>query len=98
MQEKCYTIRDIWGHEGAPQASEDSLKKVKSNDKYRYSGYFCKEWLAIAIDYYGEEKVLALLKFLDENRWMSGDFHEGNYGYRVSDNSPVLIDYTGFFN
>lgn len=96
VQEKCYTVRDVWDHD-APQASEDSLKKVASNEKYRYCN-FCNEWLATAIDYYGEEKVLALLKFLDEHYWMSGDFHEGNYGYRASDNSPVLIDYTGFNN
>lgn len=95
IQEKCVTYSEIGWEDEKYKPSEDSIKIVNSSDKYRYKS-FQLDWIASAIDFYGEEKVDELFRFLNEHSEINGDFHSGNYGYRASDNSPVLIDYTGW--
>lgn len=94
IQEKCIPYNEKEYCKTNIHPSEDSLKKVSSSDKYQYCR-FSDDWVALAIDCYGEEKVDALCYFLDLHPEMAGDFHSGNYGYRI-DGTPVLIDYTGW--
>lgn len=51
------------------------------------------EFLGYMIKYYGKGKVRTLCEFLYENKL--NDFHSSNVGF-IGD-SPVLIDYSGFF-
>ena len=95
IQEKCITISDLSYEDDKKYApSENSLKRINSSQKYD-SKCFDKNWMASAIDFYGEEKLDELFSFLKEHPQIS-DFHWANYGYRISDGSPVLIDYTGW--
>ncbi|MBO7535565.1 MAG: hypothetical protein J6T34_00300 [Bacilli bacterium] len=95
IQEKCVTYSETSWDDEKYKPSENSMEIVKSSDKYKWKS-FNLDWIASAIDFYGEEKVDELFNFLNNHSEMTGDFHTGNYGYRVSDNSPVLIDYTGW--
>ena len=54
---------------------------------------FEAEWIALAIDLYGERKVKRFLAFLEENN--ISDFHHGNYGY-TKDGCPMLLDYSSW--
>lgn len=54
------------------------------------------EWVALAIDWYGEERVKALVDFLNSNDEGIGyDLHTGNVGFRMN-GAPVILDYAGY--
>ena len=76
-------------------ASEDSKRRVRELlfNHECYWRAFERDWLAAAIDYYGEDFLHRLFKFFEEHRL--DDWHDGNYGWR-KDGSPVLIDWAGF--
>ena len=74
------------------KASEDSLKKAKKLENKRYIP-FETEWIALALDLYGENKSKQLLAFLDEND--IHDLHHGNYGY-TKDGYPMILDYSSW--
>ena len=91
----------IYAQERAESAYVDSEKKESSKDstdkikELRAKGLaygFQSDWLAVAIDWYGEQIVTNFLKYADNNIY---DTHENNYGYRF-DGSPVIFDYSGY--
>ena len=53
---------------------------------------FCAEWLCDFEEYYGEQKLYALMRFLQE--FHIGDLHYDNFGY-INDR-PVITDYSDF--
>ena len=61
--------------------------------KDNYNIRIHREWLARAIEYYGEAAVNDLLAFIE----LEGinDFHTENIGFR-EDGSPVILDYSGY--
>ena len=82
-----------WAEDGSSKPSEDSSTKAKNLSKeIRYIPFYT-EWLASAIDAYGEEMVKRLLKFVDE--YNVDDLHRNNYGYNAA-GLPVVYDYSGF--
>ncbi len=70
-------------------------EQAQSNEIAKWVSNFDSTWLNIAIDYYGLNKVIKLFQFL--NKYHMIDFHGENYGYRTTDNSPVLIDFAGYY-
>lgn len=78
--------------ESSRKASEDSLKKAQSMSHEKYIP-FNNDWLALAIDLYGERKVERLLAFLEDGN--IHDFHSGNYGYD-REGFPKLLDYSSW--
>ena len=82
---------------------DDKIKKASNEgrsklEKMRKDGtpLSCRidgNWLANAIDCYGEEYVERTLQFLHDKG--IDDFHSGNMGYR-KDGTPCFIDYSGF--
>lgn len=54
---------------------------------------FSIEWIATAIEIYGEDKVKALSNFIEDNDL--NDFHSGNYGWDLVGN-PKIFDFSGF--
>lgn len=80
------------GSESSRKASEDSLKKAESMSNEKYIP-FNNDWLALAIDLYGERKVERLLAFLEDGE--IHDFHSGNYGYDL-EGFPKLLDYSSW--
>ena len=74
--------------------NEDSLTIVKNKRIYnRAYNRFCSNWLAKAIDCYGEVLVDKFINFCIEAD--INDTHNNNYGYR-KDGSPVIFDYASF--
>ena len=74
--------------------SEENIEKAK---KYWFSlSYHTdlnKEWIAYALEWYGEEEVEKLMNFIsDENIY---DLHNNNVGFREN-GAPVILDYSGF--
>lgn len=89
-QEKVLSARQYNGKE----ASRASYEKVNS---LCADQMICDEdWLARAIDYYGEELVT---KFIDYVNYIDtdigADLHSNNYGYREN-GEPVILDYSGW--
>lgn len=74
-------------------ATEKSQKKAKEFNNDDKKAYINSDWLADAIDYYGEELVA---KFLEWFKDYADDLHTGNLGYRIGE-GPILIDFCGFF-
>lgn len=68
--------------------------RIRHNDK-DYNN-FDAQWLALALDYYGDQKLKNLFNYLASNKDLSNDLHTQNYGYRVSDGSPCILDFSGF--
>lgn len=68
-----------------------------SRDSYNKAGKMCGrcpiEWTAMALEYYGEELVKRLFKFIESEG--IDDLHWGNVGIRKN-GAPVLLDYSGF--
>ena len=69
--------------------SRDSMRKMEKMEGHHR---FPDQWLAIAIDNYGEEIVKKFIEFCEEN---CEDLHYENIGYK-KDGSAVVIDYAGF--
>ena len=55
---------------------------------------FSYQWINACYHWYGKTGLYDLHNFLHD--YKITDFHSDNYGYRVSDMSPVLIDFSGF--
>ena len=87
LQEKCISEATLPFHPLSKENKEfiDSLP-ILDNFSYQWV-YECYKW-------YGLEALYKLHHFLKDNN--ISDFHGDNYGYRRSDNSPVLIDFSGF--
>lgn len=71
--------------------SRDSMQKAKN-----YSVAFVKEWVALAIDFYGEETWNSFIQWATENEpSVLSDMHGGNYGLDM-EGRPVMFDISGF--
>jgi len=95
--------KKIYVQEKIKETFYDSAKRSFSKDSYdivqdihsktnRLFLPFDDEWIAIAIDYYGEKVTKKLLDYAEENIY---DLHHNNYGYRY-DGSPVIHDFSDF--
>lgn len=69
--------------------SVDSMQKAKN-----YCLSFVDEWIALAIDYYGEEIWNEFVQWGTENH-LFGDMHTANYGIDMA-GRPVIFDISGF--
>lgn len=78
------------GYDYDREPSEDSKKKAREMTN---RGHVSVDFVADALDFYGETLVQQFLEFVRE--WDINDLHDGNIGYR-NDGSPVLLDYSGF--
>lgn len=58
-----------------------------------------EEFIASLIDAYGYDKVADFSEWAFLNaRNLAADLHSDNIGYRKSDGTPCLLDFTGFFD
>jgi hypothetical protein len=90
IQEK---IAATWEDDETPRnPSRDSMRKASDIAAHRLSP-FPIQWVAVAIENYGEDFVEKLIDFCKEN---VDDLHHGNIGYRT-DGTPVIIDYAGYY-
>ena len=102
LQETCYPV--FLKHD-KQQDYETMMKERKTMAQYLTSNYsheigkwsytFNPFWIQDIIDLYGEDQMAKLFQFM--NHFQMKDFHSSNYGYRKSDNTPVLIDFAGFY-
>ena len=72
--------------------SENSWEKAKSYKK-SFNSKIHEEWLARAIEYYGEDAVSALLDFIKKENIY--DLHTDNIGFRYN-GAPVILDYSSY--
>ena len=82
-----------YAEDDSSKPSEDSTTKAKNLSKEIHYIPFYTDWLASAIDTYGEEFVKKLLWFVD--KYDITDLHRNNYGYNQA-GRPVVFDYSGF--
>lgn len=100
IQETCYPVYQKHDR-NTPEARKERrtmaqyLRERYSEDISNWCYTFNPLWIKDAMEQYGEEKVTKLFEFM--SHYQMKDFHSANYGYRKSDNSPVLIDFAGFY-
>ena len=94
--------RNIYIQEKAnPYSSSRStiIPSKKSAEKAnKLSADFPKDWLAVAIECYGENIVESFLNYADideDDIEIYCDMHYGNFGYRPN-GTPCLIDFSGW--
>lgn len=87
LQEKAVIQDDVVDRPRVSAFSADEARRLSS----QYDTGLDEEWLANAIEIYGAEDVNNLIKFI--SKYEINDLHSGNYGYRVSDGMPTIIDY-----
>ena len=95
IQEKVLPIRE-YSSSSARTPSKDSLKRAKEIRNERTCYISNVEWLANALEFYGEELTNIFLDYLRDDDIVGQDLHSGNYGYRVSDGSPCILDYSSW--
>ena len=78
----------------SPEPSKNSVKIADTLNKTIRR--INTTWLANCIDCYGEEKVQQFLTFCKSDPDILADMHYGNFGYRKSDNTPCILDYSNF--
>lgn len=94
IQEWCESYDDSNMDTSSSEHSRSHVQELKTNTSYR--SYFYDDWVALAVELYGEELVDSfLLNFLREHDEYVGDMHSGNFGFRA-DGSPVIIDFSDF--
>jgi hypothetical protein len=74
---KTYTDKD-----------KESARSIKDATKF----WVEDEWLIDFLHYWGQERLVAFIKFCDE--WFIDDLHQGNLGYICG--VPCLVDYSSF--
>lgn len=89
-QEKIFTTYGDDETERTPSAKSSATVRSNRVDSYKWRK-FPDDWLALAIDWYGEEMVKNLIDFSVALE----DLHYENIGYRF-DGSPVIFDYAGW--
>lgn len=58
---------------------------------------FTEDWVANCIDCYGQDKLNDFLTYCSEvDPDIREDNHYANYGYRVSNKTPCILDYSNF--
>jgi hypothetical protein len=70
------------------EEERETARKIRDEKNF----YLDEEWLMDFIAFWGEERMLAFIKFCDE--WFIDDLHGGNLGY--VDGVPCLVDYSSF--
>ncbi len=87
LQEKCSTFPSC-----SKKPSEQAREKSRTNNKLR-----CKansEWIAAAVDWYGEERVEQFVQYINDTG-IDTDLHDGNLGFGSKGN-PVILDFSGY--
>lgn len=83
--------RQMLGCRDAMKPTGDSMQKAKN-----YSLAFIKEWIALVIDFYGEELWNNFIQWATENEpSVLSDMHGANYGLDM-EGRPVMFDISGF--
>lgn len=95
IQEKVLPVREC-SSSNSRTPSKDSLNKAKEIKDERDCYIDNVEWLATALEFYGEELTRKLLQYFRDDDIVGQDMHGGNYGYRVSDGSPCILDYASW--
>ena len=94
IQEKVKTKYNVNSKEVTP--SNDSLARYRQN-YIKYHNYgICKDknWMALCLDQYGEEKVTIFIDFINNIMpFINCDMHSENYGFRIN-KTPCLIDFS----
>lgn len=90
-QEKVETFNQISEPRKNSQAANHKAEEL--HNKY---WHLPTKFIADMIDFYGEEETLGFLQYADDND--IDDLHGNNIGYRVSDGSPCLLDYSGWWD
>lgn len=86
-QEKCMEIDE---EEYTP--SESSRALCRTN--WEHFRGIDTDWVALAIDWYGFDRVMKFFDFIDEYR-MNEDLHRGNIGFRMN-GAPIILDFSGY--
>lgn len=92
LSERVYAFYENDEARHKTESSEDNNKKACEISK-KYLPHINAEWLAKAVEFYGEDAVVDLMAFIELE--YINDFHTGNVGFR-KDGSPVLLDYSGY--
>lgn len=101
IQEKCKMYEDKYDicNEEFQKSTSKAIKKYEEKLKDK-KYFFPSRFLLDMIKSYGEDKTFKFLNFLNSDsdiaRTISSDLHNGNIGYRVSDGTPCIIDYSGW--
>ena len=97
LQEMCETsIYQPCGNYDEREEIRNQIIAQTQSEKIANCCYnFVSHWIVSAIKAYGLEKLIELFQFMV--KYKMTDFHDGNYGYRKSDGTPVLIDFAGFY-
>lgn len=101
VQEKCETYEnkyDIYNEDFQKKTAKDIEKYEK---KLEGKHFFPSRFILDLIKTYGEDRTFDFLDFLDGGsdlaEHISMDLHNENIGYRVSDGTPCIIDYSGWW-
>jgi hypothetical protein len=70
------------------EEERETARKIRDEKKF----YLDEEWLMDFIAFWGEERMLAFIKFCEE--WFIDDLHGGNLGY--VNGIPCLVDYSSY--
>ena len=93
IQEKAMSYSKRLSEGDMPNSSKEAQKVYKEN-KDKLCCYINTDWVILAIAWYGLARVLAFLKYIDEEN-LDTDLHAGNIGFTES-GRPVLIDWAGW--
>lgn len=101
VQEKCETYGNKY------DICDDNFQKKTAKDIEKYKNklkgkhFFPSRFILDLIKSYGEDKTFDFLEFLSSDsdiaRNISMDLHNDNIGYRISDGTPCIIDYSGWW-
>ena len=101
VQEKCKTYEDKYDTCDYNFQEKTAKDIEKYNNKLEGKRFFPSRFILDLIKSYGEDKTFNFLEFLksdsDIARNISMDLHNENIGYRVSDGTPCIIDYSGWW-
>ena len=98
-QEKCLPFYKVQTHTKSKEYAEAKARELSTTMPKELKRNFYtldKNWITDAIDWYGEDQLFKLLRFLAD--YNITDLHRSNYGYLEETLRPVLIDFSGFYD
>jgi hypothetical protein len=98
IQEKVIPLDEV--EDNNWDAEYDALSSAEK-DYYKNLGYnygMAYSWLYAACKCYGYEETENFLEKAENDYDFDilSDMHNGNYGYRASDNTPCILDFSGY--
>lgn len=96
IQEKCFSYCDSCSEGFCSYETEKTVSHKLEEQESDLENTFLLPWLGDVYEKYGDKGLIELEGCMEYDREIFNDMHDANYGYKIADNSPIILDYSNY--